>query len=219
MLTLAHDTYSSPAEGMPPLDIDRCIERVVAGHADAWTQLMAELHPLAIQLCRYRLHNRDSSSEDICLDVATKTLERLSKSSFAALGRYVETRKSYPSLTFKSWLRAVVGNVCIDHLRTLPGHRRGRASGQRHHQITTTVSLTGETAGRSDLQRHVEIRRVLEWLNDPEFPKNQREAISLWMCGHNAAEIASTLGLPAAVDATRLLRAGRQRLRRRFEER
>ncbi len=223
MQTLATSTNLPPAEALRealrPVDMDAHIEAVLAAQEGAWPELMAHVHPMAMQLCRYRLRGNDSAAEDICRDVASKTLERLSKSNFAALRRYQDTRKDYADLRFESWLRAVVNNVCIDHLRTLPGHHRARAAGHRSHHIRGTVPLTGETAGPNDLQRHVEISRVLAWLSDPAFPSDQREALSLWMRGHNSAEIAGALGLASAADATRLLRAGRQRLRRRFEER
>lgn len=219
MQTLASDTHPPAAKAMRPVDIDSLIEGVLAGRDDAWPELMAQVHPLAIQICRRRLRGNNAAAEDICRDVASKTLERLSRSNFSALRRYHHTRKNYVGLRFESWLRAVVGNVCIDHLRTLPGHHRAGSAGNRSHQIKATRSLTTEAAGPNNLQRHVEIRRVLSWLSDPAFPTDQREALSLWMRGHNAAEIASALGLASAADATRLLRAGRQRLRRRFEER
>lgn len=197
---------------------DLKIEKVLAGDEEAWSELMAEVHPLAIQLCRYRLRCADEEQEELCRDVASKTLERLRKANFAALRRYAETRQEYPNLRFRTWLRAVVGNVCIDHLRTLPGHSRVREGGARRHKITATRVLTQEPASKSDTQRQVEIRRVLAWLCDPTFPEKQREAISLWVLGYDAAEIATKMELAAAADATRLLRAGRQRLRRRFEE-
>ncbi len=219
MQTLAHQRYQPPPQAGAPPELDSCIERVLAGEEDAWPELMATLHPLSIQLCRYRLHSFDGAEEDLCRDVASKTLERLSKANFAALRRYAETRENYPSLRFSSWLRVVVGNVCIDHLRTLPDHQRRRDAGTRSHHVNRPLSLTHEPADTSDVQRHVEIRRVLAWLADPAFPNDQREALALWMRGYDAAEISSTLGLTDAAGATRLLRAGRQRLRRHFEER
>jgi hypothetical protein len=112
-----------------------------------------------------------------------------------------------------------VGNVCIDHLRSLPGHTRAGSEGARHHHIKATLMLGDQAAPEHDMQRHIEISRVLVWLRDPAFPSDQREALALWMRGHDAAEIATALGLPSPLDATRLLRAGRQRLRRQFEER
>ncbi len=219
MQTMAQSSYRPPPKVAPTQDIDRCIEEVLAGQEEAWPELMAQVHPLAIELSRYRLRGEGEAREELCRDVASKTLERLRKAEFAALRRYWETRKNYPSLRFATWLRTVVGNVCIDHLRTLPGHSRTRQDSIRRHHISTPLSLTQEPAGKSDTQRQVELRRVLAWLSDPDFPSEQREALSLWMRGYDAAEIASELELPSAADATRLLRAGRQRLRRRFEDR
>jgi DNA-directed RNA polymerase specialized sigma24 family protein len=219
MQTLASNSNPPPAEAPGPVDIDRYIEAVLTAQEGAWHQLMAHVHPLAIRLCRYRLRGNESAAEDICRDVASKTLERLSKSNFAALRRYHDTRQNYAGLRFESWLRAVVGNVCVDHMRTLPGHHRTSSAGHRSHHIKSTESLSGDRAGPNNLQRHVEIRRVLSWLSDAAFPSDQRDALALWMRGHNAAEIATSLSLGSAADATRLLRAGRQRLRRKFEER
>jgi RNA polymerase sigma factor (sigma-70 family) len=217
MQTLARHT-SDPPPAEEALEFDRRIESLLRGQEEAWPDLVAELHPLAVRLCRLRLRSRTESSDDICRDVATKTLERLKRSGYAALRRYSETREKYPDLGFESWLRVVVGNVCIDHLRSLPGHQRVRDGKERRHVTKKQVALSSEPAGPDDIRRHVEIRRVLTWLSDPAFPNDQREALALWMRGHNAAEIAEVLGLPMAADATRLLRAGRQRLRRRFED-
>jgi len=223
MQRLAHrsSTPSAP-ESSPPCEssqLHHSIERLLAGQEDLWTTLMATIHPLAMRLCRLRLLVHDSSTDDLCRDVATKTLERLSKNGYAALRRYAETRSNYPSLEFSSWLRVVVANLCSDHLRALPGNQRVRDSGARRLVVHKALARSEEMGGHNTVQRKVEIRRVLRWLADPSFPSDQRQALSLWMRGSNASEIAAELDLSCAADATRLLRAGRQRLRRHFEDR
>jgi predicted RNA polymerase sigma factor len=180
---------------------------------------MALIHPMAITFCRLRLRGQTSTQDDTSRDVATRTLERLRDDDYAALRRYQETRERYPALNFASWLRVVVGNVCIDTLRRQPESQRVRDGGGRQHKVQQVIALHAEPAGRDDLLRRVEIRRILNWLVDPSFPADQGLALSLWIRGHDASEIASQLSLPSAADATRLLRAGRQRLRRQFEDR
>jgi DNA-directed RNA polymerase specialized sigma24 family protein len=69
----------------------------------------------------------------------------------------------------------------------------------------------------AELSRALDVRRVLSWIHDPAFPEEQRRTILMWLHGFSSSEIAAELQISDA-NVKRLLRAGRQRLRRHFKE-
>lgn len=211
------DVGNSREEGREE-NLDVLVQQAVEGDIDAWGKLVAIVHPLAVRLCGYQFNPRPSQADDVCHEVASLAIARLQRDEFGALKRYLETRENYPQLIFESWFRVVVRNIGIDQLRAIPENQRVR-KGETRAQVSVAVhALDIEPASDQDLQRQVEVRRILEWLADPEFPDDQRQALFLWLRGHDAAEVARILGLEHPRNATRLLRAGRQRLRRQFED-
>ncbi len=199
------------------IPIEAAIRALLDSDGQGWTELVGSLHPLIMKLCAFRVSKHHPSFDDLCRDVATATLERLRKNSYAALHRYRETSQTYKALRFESWLRVVVSNVHTDVLRALPDNQRLRVDGTRrlvHREVRT---LSHDPASSESLLQNVEVRRILSWMDDPKFPHEQRSAIALWLRGYDESDIADTLQLSNRTQATRLLRAARQRLRRHFE--
>ena len=78
---------------------DDLIARILASEEDAWQAFVAQVHPLALAICRRRGFGGapadragQSHREDMHRDVVTRTLDRLRARDCNALRRYVDTR-------------------------------------------------------------------------------------------------------------------------------
>ena len=192
------------------------VHSVLEGSETAWQELLSQVHQAAINVVTKRELRRD---DDFAHNVALRTIERLEKAERQSLRQFTETQLRYPTLTFRAWLATLIRNSVIDELRAQPNTSRQRSDGKRTLARRPHVQFGDEHATVDDatsFHRRVEARRVVRWIQDPEFPADQRRAILLWLDGHRNEEIATMMGLEPA-DMSRLLRAARQRLRRRFE--
>lgn len=213
----------APPQGDDPAQdsAEALVARVLDGSPAAWTALVAHIHPLVVAMCqRRRLGAALSAAEDVPRDVAARTLERLRADDFAALRRFAATRERYPQASLERWLGAVVGNTFIDYLRAHPEYERKRDAHARKlvkRQLAPLDEGTTARQGGLDVQTAIEVRRILAFLLDTGFPAEQRRALLLWLQGHRPGEIADALALAGPDEASRLLHAARQRLRRRFE--
>ena len=209
------------ADSDVPVSLDALIERVLAGDEAAWSELVAAVHGNVLAICqRRRLGDRRWNWEDVYRDVALSAIGKLHERDFAALRRYVATRAKYPTTSFTTWLATVVHHAYVDYLRAQPEIQRQRHEDSRKLVELRRVELDdAHSAGPSDIETRVEVRRILACLLASDFPVTQRRAVLLWLEGASAGEIANELGLANAKDSHRLLRAARQRLRRAFETR
>ena len=114
------------------------------------------------------------------------------------------------------WLAVVVGNTYVDYLRSQPEYQRQRdESSRRLRRLPREVLDTDASVGESvDPLTVVEIRRIVDCVASDVFPQPQRIAITMWLRGNDAAEIAAELGLQGPDEGRKLLHAARQRLRR-----
>jgi RNA polymerase sigma factor (sigma-70 family) len=221
MVRMAGTAWSQPARAARAAGLDDLVERVLAGDPAAWQELAGRVHPAALAICRRRRLGADHpGEEDLHHEVAARALDRLAADDFAALRRFTAARARYPEASFLRWLAVVVKNTFIDHMRAQPEYQRRRQAAARKLVRLDVTPLDEESTaggGRAELQNAVEVRRILEWLLDARFPSVQRRAILLWLDGNGPGEIAEELALAGPREASRLLHAARQRLRRRFE--
>jgi RNA polymerase sigma factor (sigma-70 family) len=192
------------------------VDAVIAGDPDAWQRLVLQLHEAAEGWVARRHRKRDV---DFRRAVALRVVERVSGNEFRALRGFLETRERYPGLAFDAWIFSLIRNSAVDELRALPEFQRRQERGERKLVALPHVALD-ESHGWGDdarqVRRAIEVRRILRWIHDPNFPGDQRRAILLWLDGNGRQEIADNLSC-SAEKAERLLRAARQRLRRQFE--
>ncbi len=191
------------------------IDQLLAGDPRAWPQLVAAVHPRVVAMCQRRRLSRDP---EVAREVAARTLDRLRANDHAALHGFVRTQKKYPAMTFDHWLGAVVRNVCVDALRSMPEYQRRRLASERRLVAVDVRSLDEEAhaATGGDIEDRIDMRRMLGFLLSEEFPEIQRRAIAMWLEGRTNEEISDQLGLGGPADSLRLLNAARQRMRRRF---
>lgn len=193
------------------------LARVTAGEESAWQDLVATIHPSIEGMCKRRGYALGQGEHDVSAEVALRVVEQLQAKDFAAIRSFVATQSKYPQSKFHRWLGVLVHHAYIDFLRAQPEIRRGREGDQRS-LIRTKVSsadVDGIAGQNSETLRVVEIRRLLLLMQEPDFPRDGRRAIRLWLEGHSLKEVASEMQLENADEAKRLLHAARQRLRRR----
>jgi len=204
------------SEAMNSTQDTQLLRSVLSGDDEAWQTLLARVHEASLFVVKKREWRQD---DDFAHNVALRTIERIEKDDYRCLRQLVETQERYPTLRFPAWLRSLIRNSVVDEIRARPEYSRQRSEGKRslvHRPHLPLEDAHAVVEGSSPFHRHIEVRRVMRWIHDPQFPEDQRRAILLWIDGHTKDEIAELLEL-APGDASRLLRASRQRLRRRFE--
>jgi len=209
--------------GVPATDVPQersnftaLVRAVLGGEHHAWQRLVQRVHPWLLRFCRRR-----GAGEDLCRDVSVRTIERLQARESWVLRRYVERSRAYGApddAGFLRWLAAVANNVYIDTVRSQPEMVRSQTpEGRQMTQVfVDSLEEVGEPSGAQPcMARAIDLSRIVAVLLEQDFPAKQRQALRLWLLGHDAAEVAQKLALSDADEARRLLHAARQRLRRR----
>lgn len=106
----------------------------------------------------------------------------------------------------RAWLRRVVKNIGIDTLRGCADYARADGTWRTTEQL-------GDEPVYDQTARRVLAKQVMAALADRVL---YRDAITLWLVGHDSAEVAEQLALASAADAERVLGAAKELLRRRF---
>jgi hypothetical protein len=211
------DPARAPADGGGAApDLDALVDRVLAAAPGAWAQLAEAVHAAVLALCRRRRRGAGSPhAADLHREVALRVLEKLHAADYAALRGWAAARDRYPGARFAAWLGVVASNARIDQERASPDAVRRRDGAGRRTEAIATEGLSDEhAAGALDPARTAELVRVVRAIAADDFPADQREALALWLRGHDAAAIAAELGLAGAAAAEKLLHAARERLRR-----
>ena len=192
---------------------DELIDALLAGRDSAWPAFVALAHPIVVTTCKKRGYDR--TDEDASREVAVRVIERLAANEFAALAAYAQARAKYPDMRFARWLGVLTHHAYVDHVRARPEVHRARDAGGRRLARTELVQLADGHAVHEP-RYEPDLVRVMRLLAD--FPPVDRQALVLWLAGHSSDEIAARLGLPSGDDASRILHATRQRLRRLVRE-
>ncbi len=198
-------------------DPDQLIAAVLdADDATAWRELVA-----IVQGALAETPPSDRSQEIFALVVA-----RLKANEHAALAGFRRGRAEFPNTSphdaFRRWLRVLAHHAAVDAQRSDPHCARTRQPAGRTLVRLIEVSREGDVdpmAPRAlSPSARADVQRAIAEILSPDFPEIQRRALALWLRGYNAAEIAAELALADPGQATRLLHAARERLRRSFAE-
>lgn len=203
-------------------EIEEVVKAAAGGNESAWQQLLAELHPqLSRIVAQPRFLGKLGGIEDDRLNIVLAVFERLKANQFARLGLYLEAHKTNPQLRFMSWLRVVAKRVGIDYLRAHPEYlRRHDANASRPGEWVDPKTLPPASALVGDRQ-HVTTKgtaRELLRYAASELPTTQRRAIEMWLQSESFDDIAKQLELKTSAEADKLVRAGLERLRRKFRD-
>ncbi len=188
----------------------------------AWQGLWAAIEPVLLRIvAQPHFLGRLGQREDDRRNIVVAVMARLRAERFHRLQLYLDARRANPRLRFISWLRVVAKRVGIDYLR---GHQDFV---RRHDEDASTpgrwvdagtLPPASEIGGeRPPVTDRGTAQQLLRYA-DGTVPDEQRRALELWAQSESFSVIARTLGLGAASDAERLVRAAIERLRRRFRD-
>ena len=204
-------------------EVEVLVAAAAAQDEAAWQRLWAAIEPpLSRIIAQPRFLGRLGQREDDRHNIVVAVMARLRDDGFRRLRVYLEAKQGNARLRFFSWLRVVAKRVGIDYLRAHPDYVRRHdadASQPGHWVETRTMPPASRVGGeRPPVTNRGTARELLRYAAGA-LPDDQRQALELWTQSESFGEIAHALGLGAAGDAERLVRAAIERLRRHYRER
>ena len=231
MLPLAHGVRylevsghltARPSPDQADPEIERLVLDASQGEEQAWHELWRLLEPRLVRVVRKsRVLGPLSKVDDAVQDILVAVMAKLRDDGFRRLRGYLDARRADPTMTFLPWVIVVARHATVDRLRADPNYLdlRGSADGPTGAWVDTGGSLqdarvptTRPPFTNRATARHI-LRAAGEVLSAP-----QRRAVELWTEDTPSEEIARELGLESARAADLLVRAGVERLRRRFRK-
>jgi RNA polymerase sigma factor (sigma-70 family) len=173
---------------------------VVAGERSAHAALYELLYPVVARTLQKIL--RDSSGD----------FEDLVQVSFERIVRTLVGSRRVPIENLAAWSGSIAAHVALDALRK-------RTRERRLFERENTGALAGERARAPSMERQLEARQKLAWLQETLARMNADQAQTLLLhdvLGHGLSEIASIMGVTPAAAQRRLSRA-HEDLQRRAE--
>jgi DNA-directed RNA polymerase specialized sigma24 family protein len=192
--------------------------RSVAGDRAAWRDLFVGIHPIVVRwLSRPSFLGPIAARDDHRHDIALAVCCKLEEDGFRRLRGFFAgpATRAEDGRRFAAWLRRVVKNAGIDHLRSLAEYARDRAGGAtaRLEGVRHVPLRPDAAASRPAFTLDATVRSMLAHLDGRA---EYRRALELWSSGADTADIARALGLDGPEAAERMLRAAKELLRRRF---
>ncbi len=203
--------------GLPDLLIDAC-----SGNEAAWWILWEQMEPRLLRLFQNpRNTGRMSSNEDDVRNMLVALMEKLREKDSKRLRDFLEKHEGELE-RFEGWLVVVAKRVAIDYMR---GHhdyvdRRREINASSAGKWLIPVELPSDSqlvGNRPQVTSRGSALTLLRYAYDT-LPKEQMTALELWILGRPYDEIATELAMSSAADASRAVKAGLERLRRRFRE-
>lgn len=173
-------------------ELERMLAGCAAGRREAWTDLLAEVRRVALQLGRWKYRLDPEDAEDMAQVVQVRVAERLNQLRHSA--------------AFHPWLRRLVHHSVVDTLR------RKRPTVSLDDPDTGVSELPERTEGLSPFDQillRADLAQALERL-----PDHYRQPIQLHVLGGMPQdEVGRVLGRPRSTVASQIER-GLGRLRR-----
>jgi RNA polymerase sigma-70 factor, ECF subfamily len=183
--------------GLAPFSQDAILAGVEAGERWAHAALYDQLYPIVARTLEKIL--RDSSGD----------YEDLVQVSFERIVRTLMGERRLAIVNLSAWASSIAAHVALDALR-------GRARERRLFERGSLGASPVERVAAPSLERQLEARQKLEWLQHTLGRMNADQARTVLLhdvLGHGLNEIASIMGVTAAAAQRRLSR-GRQELLR-----
>jgi RNA polymerase sigma-70 factor, ECF subfamily len=183
--------------GLIPLSQDAMLAGVAEGERWAHAALYDQLYPVVARTLEKIL--RDSSGD--YEDLVQVSFERIVR---ALLG---ERRPTVANLS--AWASSIAAHVALDALR-------GRARERRLFERGNAGSSPVERVAAPSLERQLEARQKLEWLQHTLGRMNADQAQTVLLhdvLGHGLSEIAALMGVTVAAAQRRLSRGHHELLR------
>ena len=189
---------ASPSSEPTPPTQEAVLAGVVAGERWAHAALYHLLFPVVARTLQKIL--RDSSGD----------YEDLVQGSFERIVRTLTGERRVQVVSLSAWAGSIAAHVALDALR---GRTRERRLFERESRGPSPV----ERVAAPSLERKLEARQKLEWLQDTLTRMNADQAQTLLLhdvLGHGLVEVASMMGVTVAAAQRRLSRGHQELLRR-----
>jgi RNA polymerase sigma-70 factor (ECF subfamily) len=183
--------------GPIPLSQDAILAGVAAGERWAHAALYDQLYPVVARTLEKIL--RDSSGD----------YEDLLQVSFERIVRTLIGERRPKVVNLSAWASSIAAHVALDALRS-------RARDRRLFEHGTGGSSPVERVAAPSLERQLEARQKLEWLQQTLGHMNADQARTVLLhdvLGHGLGEIASIMGVTVAAAQRRLSRGHQELLR------
>ncbi|MCP4447117.1 MAG: sigma-70 family RNA polymerase sigma factor [Myxococcales bacterium] len=193
------------------------------GNEAAWWLLWEEVEPGLERLLKNpRVTGRLSTDIDDVRNILVGVIEKLRADNARRLKSYVESRGARDG-GFEAWLVVVTKRVAIDYMRAhhdYVDHRRNPEATEAAGEWVIPKELPSDSqlvGNRPPVTTRGAALALLRYAYD-SLPKDQMEALELWILNTPYSTIAEKTGMESAEHAQKRVRAGLERIRRRFRE-
>ena len=186
-----------PSEPTAPT-AEAMLAGVLAGERWAHAALYDLLYPVVARTLQKVLRDTSGDYEDLV------------QISFERIVRTLTGERRAQVANLSGWAGAIAAHVALDALR-------GRTRERRLFERSSDIAPRIESVPTVNLERQLEARQKLEWLQDTLARMNADQAQTLLLhdvLGHGLAEIASIMGVTVAAAQRRLSRGHQELLRR-----
>jgi len=193
------------------------IEEVVEGSDDAWHQLWRTSEATVWAITgKFSIAGPLSERTEERRNIVLLVMDRLRADGFRRLRLFLDSARSRPGSSFRSWLATVTARTAIDYVRAHPEYAdlRGRKGGERWVRLVAMRDVH-EPRSSLDPEKAATAAAVLERAQSSLRP-DQLAALLLWLQGERSSAIADQLELDDPADADRLVRSALKRLRDHF---
>jgi len=188
----------TPAEAPPPTQAE-ILAGVAAGQRWAHAALYDMLYPVVARTLQKILHETSADYEDLV------------QTSFERIVRTLTRERAAQVVNLPAWAGSIAAHVALDALRAKIRERRffDRDDASSPRAVEMVVA--------PNLERQLEARRQLEWLQETLARMNDDQAQTIVLhdvLGHDLAEVAAMMGASVAAAQRRLSRGHHELLRR-----
>ncbi len=203
-------------------DLSELLIDAASGNDAAWWLLWDTLEPKLERIySNPRNTGRMSGDEDDVRNMLVALMEKLREDDSRRLKEYLEKHRGDLD-GFEGWLVVVAKRVAIDYMRAhhsyIDRRREVNASTTGKWLVPDTLPSDSQLVGhRPPVTSRGSALALLRYAYET-LPKEQMSALELWILNRPYDEIATELDMGSAADANRAVKAGLERLRRRFRE-
>ena len=202
--------------------LEDLVADAAAGNEAAWWLLWEEVEPkLERLLSNPRVTGRLSADVDDVRNILVAVMEKLRDENSRRLKSYVEGRDGSAG-GFEAWVVVVTKRIAIDYMRAhhdyLDQRRNPDSAEAGEWVIPKELPSDSQLVGnRPPVTTRGAALTLLRYAYDT-LPPEQMQALELWILNTPYGGIAQKLDIDSAEEAQKRVRAGLERIRRRFRD-
>ncbi len=201
--------------------LEDLVADAAAGNEAAWWLLWEEVEPrLERLLSNPRVTGRLSADVDDVRNILVGVMEKLRDDNSRRLKSYLESGRDTGG--FEAWIVVVTKRTAIDYMRAhhdyVDQRRNLDVAGAGEWVIPKELPSDSQLIGnRPPVTTRGAALALLRYAYDT-LPPEQMQALELWILNTPYESIAEKLAMESAQEAQKRVRAGLERIRRRFRE-